>query len=174
MCTPSDANRDGMGSRAPIARLHSLPRALTGEVISNENQQDDCVPVFEPRLFGTAIPAFGVVAFAAPRMASFLDTLCDSSSASVAASCHFHSLHAHSCMRTAACAQPHAHSRMGTAAYTAECAQLHGTAACAQLHAHSCMRAAVQHPRCRRDLDRHTGDPGRAVRFTAFGCRSAA
>ncbi len=151
MCTPSDANRDGMGSRAPIARLHSLPRALTGEVISNENQQDDCVPVFEPRLFGTAIPAFGVVAFAAPRMASFLDTLCDSSSASVAASCHFHScmriaawaqLHAHSRMRTAACAQPHAHSRMGTAAYTAECAQLHAhscmrTAACAQQHARS-------------------------------------
>ena len=79
-------------------------------------------------------------------------------------------LHAHSCMGTAACAQLHAHSCMGTAA-------------CAQLHAHSCMgtdcmRAAacaqpVQHPRCRRDLDRHTGDPGRAVKFTAFGCRSA-
>ena len=173
MCTPSDANRDGMGSRAPIARLHSLPRALTGEVISNENQQDDCVPVFEPRLFGTAIPAFGVVAFAAPRMVSFLDTLCDRSSASVASSCISTAacaqLHAHSCMGTAACAQLHAHS----------CAQLHAhscmrTAACAQLHAHSCMRAAVQHPRCRRDLDRHTGDPGRAVRFTAFGCRSAA
>ena len=77
------------------------------------------MPVLAPRLFGTAIPAFGVVAFAAPRMASFLDTLCDSSSASVAASCHFHSLHAHSCMRTAACAQLHAHSCMLTAA----CAQ---------------------------------------------------
>ena len=80
------------------------------------------MPVLEPRLFGTAIPAFGVVAFAAPRMASFLDTLCDSSSASVAASCistaacaawaqlHAHNCmrtaDAHSCMRTVACAQP--------------------------------------------------------------------
>ena len=88
-------------------------------------------------MFGAAIPAFGVVAFAAPRMVSFLDTLCDRSSASVASSCISTAacaqLHAHSCMRTAACAQLHAHSRMRTAA----CAQLHArsrmrTAACAQ------------------------------------------
>jgi len=103
-------------------------------------------------LFGTAIPAFGVVAFAAPRMVSFLDTLCDRSSASVASSCISTAacaqLHGHSCMGTAACAQLHAHSCMRTAA----CAQLHGllhahsscmgTAACAQLHAHSRMRTA--------------------------------
>src|SRR5437867_7576285 len=68
-------------------------------------------------------------------------TLCDSSSASVAASC----------IRTAACAQLHAHSCMRAAA----CAQLahlraHScmrTAACAQLHARSCMRAARSTPK---------------------------
>src|SRR2546427_11794370 len=104
-----------MGSRGtdcPASLSSSC--AHPGEVISNPNRQDDSVPVLEPRLFGTAIPAFGVVAFAAPRMASFLDTLCDSSSASVAASCISTAacaqLHGHSCMRTAACAQLHAHS----------------------------------------------------------------